>query len=73
MGFSRCCRAATTTATCAACAAPTTQTLSVGETPQQVEASLGKPERIVKLGAKTIYWYPRLKVVFVNNKLTEAQ
>jgi len=54
-------------------AAPTTQTLSVGETPQQVEASLGKPERIVKLGAKTIYWYPRLKVVFVNNKLTEAQ
>ena len=44
-----------------------------GQTPEQVQATLGAPSRIADLGAKVIYFYPQLKVVFTNGKVSEVQ
>jgi hypothetical protein len=38
-----------------------------------VEDILGKPERIVDLGAKVIYVYKDMKVTFVDGKVTDVQ
>jgi hypothetical protein len=44
-----------------------------GQTPEQVRAILGAPSKIADLGAKVIYFYPQLKVVFTNGKVSEVQ
>ena len=44
-----------------------------GQTPDQVKASWGQPEKIVNLGAKQIYVYKDLKVTFVNGKVVDVQ
>jgi len=47
--------------------------LKIGMTKDQVTASFGQPQKVVKLGTKEIYVYPDLKVTFVNGKVTDVQ
>lgn len=49
------------------------QTIQAGQTPDQVQAALGKPEKIVDLGSKKIWVYKDLKVTFVNGKVSDVQ
>jgi hypothetical protein len=44
-----------------------------GMTPDQVQAALGKPDKIVNLGTKQIYVYKDLKVTFLNGKVSDVQ
>ena len=55
----------------AAPAAPAT--VEIGQTPDQVTAILGQPDKILNLGPKQIYVYKDLKVTFVKGKVTDAQ
>jgi hypothetical protein len=48
-------------------------TIQLGQTPDQVQAVLGQPDKIVNLGAKLIYVYKDLKVTFMNGKVADAQ
>jgi hypothetical protein len=57
----------------AAQAAPEPQTIEKGQTTDQVQGSLGKPDKIVNLGAKQIWVYKDLKVTFVNGKVSDVQ
>jgi hypothetical protein len=50
-----------------------TQKIAVGQRPDQVTAILGQPQRIVNAGAKQIYIYPNMKVIFVGNKVSDVQ
>jgi NAD-dependent oxidoreductase involved in siderophore biosynthesis len=54
-------------------AAASTKTIALGQTRAQVEEILGKPERIVDLGAKVMYVYKDMKVTFVDGKVTDVQ
>jgi len=49
------------------------KSIAIGQTKDQVVASFGQPERIVKLGSKEIYSYKDLKVIFVGGKVTDVQ
>jgi hypothetical protein len=49
------------------------QTIQLGQTSDQVQTALGKPEKIVNLGAKQILVYKDLKVTFLNGKVTDVQ
>lgn len=49
------------------------QTIQLGQTAAEVEASLGKPDKIVNLGAKQIYVYKDLKVTFLKGKVSDVQ
>ncbi len=49
------------------------QTIEKGQTTDQVQASLGKPDKIVNLGAKQIWVYKDLKVTFLNGKVSDVQ
>ena len=51
----------------------TTKSVSLGQTPQEVEGVLGKPEKIVNLGAKVIYVYKDIKIIFSDGKVTDVQ
>jgi hypothetical protein len=53
--------------------APNTKTIELGQTLEQVEAILGRPEKIVKLGAKTTYVYKDMKVVFTDGAVSDVQ
>jgi len=44
-----------------------------GMTPDQVEAAMGKPEKKVTLGAKQIYYYKDMKVIFMSGKVSDVQ
>ncbi len=48
-------------------------TVEIGQTPDEVVAILGQPDKIINLGAKQIYVYKDLKVTFVKGKVTDAQ
>jgi hypothetical protein len=48
-------------------------TVEIGQTPEQVVAILGQPEKMINLGPKQIYVYKDLKVTFVKGKVTDAQ
>ncbi len=52
---------------------PQPPTIQLGQTPDQVQAVLGQPDKIVNLGAKLIYVYKDLKVTFMNGKVADAQ
>jgi hypothetical protein len=54
-------------------AASNTKTVELDQTFEQVEAALGKPEKIVKLGPKTVYVYKDLKITFVDGKVSDVQ
>lgn len=49
------------------------QTIEKGMTPDQVTGALGKPNKIVNLGAKQLYIYNDMKITFVNGKVTDVQ
>jgi hypothetical protein len=49
------------------------QSIEKGMTTEQVEAAMGKPEKIVNLGPKKIYVYKDLKVTFLNGKVFDVQ
>ena len=49
------------------------KTVELGQTTAQVEAAFGKPDKILKIGAKTIYVYKDVKVTFVNGKVSDVQ
>jgi len=50
-----------------------TKSIEIGQTKDQVEAIMGKPEKTFKVGTKEIYQYKDIKVTFINGKMTDAQ
>jgi len=52
---------------------PEPQTIQLGMTIDQVQAALGKPEKIFNVGAKQIYTYKDVKVTFLNGKVSDVQ
>lgn len=50
-----------------------TKTISLGQTPKEVEAILGKPEKVVNLGPKITYVYKDMKVIFQDGKVADVQ
>ncbi len=53
--------------------APTPVTVALGQTVDQVTSSMGQPTRVVDLGAKKIYVYKDMKVVFHDGKVSDVQ
>ncbi len=49
------------------------QEIGKGQTPDQVKAALGQPDKIVNLGTKQIWVYKDLKVTFVNGQVSDVQ
>lgn len=47
-------------------------TISVGQSIDEVTATLGAPTRIIDLGAKKIYTYPDMKITFLNGKVNDV-
>lgn len=56
-----------------AAAASAPKTVELGQTVEQVEAVLGKPETIINLGTKVTFVYKNLKIVFVDGKVVDVQ
>ncbi|HEX7422813.1 MAG TPA: hypothetical protein VF311_02845 [Terriglobales bacterium] len=52
---------------------PEPQQIEKGQTPDQVKAALGTPDKIVNLGPKQIFVYKDLKVTFLNGKVSDVQ
>jgi hypothetical protein len=52
---------------------PDPQTIQLGQTPDQVQAALGKPDKDVKLGTKEIYIYKDMKITFRDGKVADVQ
>jgi len=50
-----------------------TKTIELGQSPDQVESILGKPDKIVNLGPKKIYIYKDTKIVFQDEKVADVQ
>lgn len=50
-----------------------TSTIRLGQTQEEVIAILAPPEKQILLGAKTIFIYRDVKVVFVDGKVTDAE
>jgi hypothetical protein len=48
-------------------------TVQLGQTTDQVKTSMGAPARVANLGAKVIYYYDGMKVVFKDGKVTDVQ
>jgi len=53
--------------------AASTKTVQLGQTPDEVEGILGRPEKIVELGPKKIYIYKDMKIVFTDGKVADVQ
>jgi hypothetical protein len=52
----------------------TTQvSLAIGQSVEDVERALGKPENVIQLGNKTVYVYKAFKVTLVDGKVTDLQ
>jgi hypothetical protein len=49
------------------------QTIEKGQTTDQVQTALGKPDKVVNLGTKQIWVYKDLKVTFLNGKVSDVQ
>jgi len=50
-----------------------TQTIDKGQTEEQVVGILGKPDKIVNLGAKKLYIYKDMKITFIGGKVSDVQ
>jgi hypothetical protein len=48
------------------------KTISLGQTKEEVVATFGQPKKIVNLGAKQIYYYPDMKVIFTDGKVSDV-
>jgi hypothetical protein len=53
--------------------APPPVTVSLGQTPDQVIAALGQPQKIIKLAKKETYYYKDLKVIFTAGKVSDVE
>jgi hypothetical protein len=49
------------------------KTISLGQTKDEVTATLGQPLKKATLGAKEIYYYSDMKVILVNGKVADVQ
>ena len=49
------------------------KTIALGQTKEEVVATLGQPQRLVVLGAKQIYVYSDRKVIFVDGRVTDVR
>ncbi len=49
------------------------QSISLGQTKEQVTAAFGQPTKVVKLATKEIDYYQDMKVTFVKGKVTDVQ
>lgn len=49
------------------------KTIKLGMSPDEVKTSLGNPEKIVDLGAKQVYIYKDMKVIFQDSKVADVQ
>ena len=45
----------------------------VGQTVDEVRAMLGNPSRIATIGAKRIYFYPDMKITFINGRVADVE
>ncbi len=52
---------------------PQPQQIEKGQTPDQVVAAIGQPDKIINLGAKQLYVYKDIKVTFINGKVSDVQ
>lgn len=48
-------------------------TVEIGQSPEEIEGILGKPNRIIKAGDRTIYTYDDLKITFIDGKAAEIE
>ncbi len=53
--------------------APGTINISIGMSIADVERAMGKPREMADLGAKKVYVYPEMKIVFLDGKVTDVQ
>ena len=53
--------------------AANTKSVELGQTPEQVQAILGRPDKTVNLGTKKFYVYKDMKIVFVDDKVADVQ
>ena len=51
----------------------TPPTIQLGQSIDDVENAMGKPEKIVNLGAKQIYVYKDLKITFIKGKVSDVE
>ena len=49
------------------------KTVKLGMSTDEVKKSLGNPDKIVDLGAKQIYIYKDMKIVFIDSKVSDVQ
>jgi hypothetical protein len=49
------------------------QQIEKGQTPDQVVAAIGQPDKKINLGTKQIYVYKDIKVTFLNGKVSDVQ
>ncbi len=49
------------------------KTVKLGQTPEEVVAVMGLPDRKVLLGAKSVYIYGNMKLIFIDGRLTDAE
>ena len=47
--------------------------IKLGQTPDQVTAAIGQPDKVVNLGAKKIYVYKDMRIIFVGGKVSDVQ
>ena len=52
---------------------PEPKQIEKGQSPDQVKAALGQPDKIVTFGSKQIFIYKDLKVTFLNGKVSDVQ
>jgi hypothetical protein len=52
---------------------PAPPTIQLGQSPEQVLAILGQPEKVVDLGNKKIFVYKDLKITFIDGKVADVQ
>ena len=52
---------------------PPPKTISVGQTRDEVVATFGQPQKVVKLPTKEMLYYPDMKVTLVEAKVTDVQ
>ena len=49
------------------------KTLKLGMSPDEVKQSLGNPDKIVDLGAKQVFIYKDMKIIFIDGKVSDVQ
>ena len=52
---------------------PEPQTIQMGMKVDQVQAALGKPDKMVNLGPKQLFIYKDMKVTFINGRVADVQ